>query len=520
MKLIYRILFLTTILVVSCKDDSYFYEEQPETVDMSVWDYLKSDNSHKYFCDLVSIYHLMDEIESNNPITMFIPKDEDLMELDTANVDMKSLLSYMVVPTLANIQTMTSSSKIQTLLDKFALLEYNSTDAQYFYDGTRILNSSPLFNDGRFYVLDDVVFPAPNLYEYFALYNPVFKDYIDIQDSTYFDVDLSTPIDFSLEGTVYDSVFTTENLFYKYYFGVDEESRYSTATFVLFTQEQLASALEIVKEDLDINEIPTEWKNNILLPSVITSSIFENSLQFSEFEEEMKNIQGVEVSVDVDNIDEDSRYICSNGIIYNMKEFYVPEELYKEPEPVAGNTAVYDIIEGDKWGWSSNVIVEGLEGYSDIEPKLVYPDEGALNSSVLVLDCGLGFDGTFKITFTQEGIFGAEKYRLLWSGSSTYCGLYKIYVNGELLQMRNYAGIDKDYFDSYEFRNTVIKGVTGNGNYQKVGNFNIVDFAVTNISEYGDVEVTFEYIGPSVDGQGNIRQPGIVIDYFKLEIYE
>ena len=511
------------VMFTACTDDqSYFKDSIPDTVDMSMWDYLKSDtSSHTYFMELVTKYALKEAINTSNPVTLFIPKDADLMALDTTDIQMKNMLSYIVVPTLINVQSMTKSNKVQTFLEKFALLEYNESEAEYFFDGKKIAEASPLFTDGRFYVLEDVVWPAPNLYEYISATNGIFRDYIDMQDSTYFDVAASTPIDFGSEGTIYDSVFTTVNLFYDAYFPVDQEFRYNTSTFVLFTQEQLDSAFVIVKEDLNIDQIPEAWKNDILLPYVIKKSIFDNSLQYSDFEPEMLNIRGEHVEVDVENIDESSRFICSNGVVFNMSEFIVPEELYKAQKVINGSDALTEVLVGDKWIWNlDKVKVEGLDG-TDVEPILITVEEGALNDQVLAVSLGDEFTDTFRLTFTQKGVFGAEKYRLLWSGSSTYCGLYKVYINGVPLQMRSYAGKDQDYFDSFEFSNRIVKSVTGNGVYSKVGNFNQFDFEVFNITEYTDVEITFEYLGPSLDGRGNRRgQPGLVIDYFKLEIYE
>ncbi len=522
MKQTYIILLITLIFAACNENEGYFYDSTPETIDMSMWDYLRSDTSnHTYFMELVAKHGLIETINSSNPVTLFIPSDEDLRALDTSDVYIKKMLSYIVLPAVINIQTLSKSNKVQTYLEKFALLEYNSGEAVYSFDGKKIVESSPLFVDGRFYVLEDVVWPAPNLYEYISSTNSVFRDYIDMQDSTYFDVAASKPIDFGSNGTIYDSVFTTVNTFFNAYFPVNEEYRYKTATFVLFTQEQLDSAFNIVKTDLNIDVIPNAWKNDILLPYVITRSIFDNSLQYSDFEPEMLNIKGEGIDVDVDNINENSRFVCSNGIVFNMTEFVVPEELYKAQKLINGSDALTEVLVGDKWIWNlDKVRVEGLDGTS-IEPTLFDVSTGALNNKVLGVSLGNEFADTFRLTFVQKGVFGAEKYRLLWSGSSTYCGRFRIYINGEALQMRSAAGKDQDYFDSYEFSNSVVKSITGNGVYKKVGNFNLFDFEVFNITDYTDVEITFEYIGPSLDSRGKQRgQPGLVIDYFKLEIYE
>lgn len=98
----------------SCKEDDYFYNATDETVSMSMWTYLESEPSHSYFMELVSKYNIDTLIADNNPTTLFIPSDEMLMQLDTTVINIKRMLNYLVVPTLVNVQSFSTSNKVQT----------------------------------------------------------------------------------------------------------------------------------------------------------------------------------------------------------------------------------------------------------------------------------------------------------------------------------------------------------------------------------------------------------------------
>jgi len=510
--------------MLSCqKEDDYFYKATEATVNTSMWDYLDSEPSYSYFMKLVTEYQLDTLLEKGNPVTLFVPNNDRLAQLDTTNMDVSRLLSYLVSPTLVNVQSFTTATKVQTQSLKFALIEYDFSKGSYTYDGVPIIESSPLYKDGRFYVLDDVVLPALNLYEYIAETNDVFKKFIDQQDSVYFDINLSTPIGSGIGGTTYDSIFSSENLFSKYYFPVDEEFRNSTATLTLFTQQQLDAALEIMKEDLKTDVIPQVWQDEVLLPTLVSNSVFNNSLQFGDFESRMVNIKGDSVSVDVNNIDASSRHICSNGIAFTVSDFIIPDSLYKAQSVINAMDLVEVINVGEDWKWNSDVTLEGISA-TNVVPTLQALDL-AKNESVLTVNLADNPEDTLRFSFIRKGVFGAEKYRLLWAGSNTYCGLFRIYINGQALQMRDESGKDSDYFDSYMFVGVrslgIIKSVTGLSVFQGTKGYNTVDFEVDNLTDYSDVEITFEYLGPSRVSSGEVRgKPGLVIDYLRLEMYD
>ena len=521
MKYIYLIIF-TILLSASCKEaDQYFSKDTPETVNSSMWDYLQKDSKFGYYTDLIKHYGLDSLFTNNNSYTLFIPSEEALDAVDTSLFKLDDVLLYQILDTQVNFQSIDAPTQVKTMFEKFALLEYNKTSGKYVIDGVSVGKGSSLFNNGCYYELEGCVMPPPNIYEYFKSKSAALKNYVDYTDSSYFDIESSTPIGISPKGTVYDSVFFVTNRFSEDFFPVKLESRDKFATFTIFTDQQYKNAIDIMKASLNIQEVPSVWLNEIFMPGFLKNCIFDKSLQYENFQPKMVNINGDSVKVNVSNINKDSRYICSNGAVYFFNDFAIPDSLYKSYSPIYAKDMVKELVAGSKWTWAETATVEGLDGTA-IAPKLQLSSY-AKKGSLFVLELGNNFDVSrnLRFTFTKKGVFGAEKIRLLWGGTSAYCGLWKIYINGKPVQMRTYSGVNADYLDSYLFTNTTIKSVTGLTNFKRAGNnYNTVDFAVKTMTEYSDVSITFEYVGPSRDFAGNIQGiPGIVIDYLLLEVY-
>ena len=521
MKYISQILFIF-LLVVSCKEnDDFFYKDTPETVNSSLWESLQNNSKLDYYTELIKQYGLDSLFKYNGSYTLFIPSEEALNTVDTSVFSLRNILLYQMLSTQVNLQAIDAPRLVQTLLEKYALLEYNTTKGVYEIDGVSIVNASSLYNNGCYYELEACVTPPPNIYEFFKTNSDALKNYVDYTDSLYFDIEASTPIAITEEGTIYDSVFYTVNWFSEDIFPVKLETRDKFATFTIFSDEQYANAIEIMKTDLGIEEVPSAWLNDIFMPTFLTNRIFDKSLQYADFNPKMVNVKGDSVLVDVTNINEDSRYVCSNGVVYFLNDFVIADSLYKSNKPIYAREMVEELVRDEKWGWSEIVKTEGLVG-SDVEPVLSSTNNG-LDGSLLVLEFDKDIQKTrdIRISFIKKGVFGAERFRLVWGGTSAFCGLWNIYINGEPVQMRTYAGIDADNFDSYMFSKTTIRSVTGLPNFKREGNnYNTADFVIETLTEYSDVEITFEYVGPSLDFSGNIQgTPGIVIDYLLLEIY-
>ena len=102
------------------------------------------------------------------------------------------------------------------------------------------------------------------------------------------------------------------------------------------------------------------------------------------------------------------------------------------------------------------------------------------------------------------------RYRLEWRANSRPSGLYTIYVNDQVLETQDKFGNVYTEFDTYDLRESIVS-VTGERFLSNEEGFNMKDYWVENITDYGDVKIRFEYKGP-----GENSTNGFNIDYVKL----
>jgi hypothetical protein len=490
----------STILLLACQDnwDNYYHRDTGETIDRNVWELISEKPEYSQFVALIKQYQLDSIFTTGRSITVFVPSNSALTGFDPDSGDIRTLLPYHIVERVINVQDITRSRLIETASKKFALIE---RDGNIFtIDGSEIVYFSPLCRDGRFYEISEVMYPRPTLYDYIALSSSIYKKYIDSFDTVYLDVNLSTPVGFDEQGnTIYDSVFIYENLFDNLFYPVNKDFRSGTATVVLFDEEQYNNALNEMAGKLGENfasneDIPEEWQFNVLLPRLVRDGIFEGSLQYSDFfAGRLKNIAGDSVDVDISNIDEDSRYVCSNGVVFKYLDYKVPEELYLLERRVQGEHLIR-LIGGNVFGWRQGVTVSGSN-----EAPIRSFSQDADNDSLMTLNLGIRYAGDFNLEFNIPNVF-PQRYRLEWRANFRPSGIFEVYVNDELVGQVNL----------FNLRSGVLS-VTGNIFAPSPGGLNRVDFVVDNITEYGNVKIGLKYIDT-----GGQNANGLTIDYVSL----
>jgi len=489
------------ILVISgqgCKDNwEEHYLPAEGVMHKTIWEAIQEEPRFSVFVEEIKKLSLDTIFNSGITHTLFIPENEALQQaLDTSRSP-EQLMLYHISPTLFMSRNVTQNQRLQTLLGKFALLSVEGNVSRY--DDVTIIISSPLFRDGKYYEIESPSIPRLNLYEFTARYSPYLKNYIDSQDSSYLDFELSTPVGFDDYGnTVYDSVVGVVNLFEQKYFPISKEFRNKNATFVLFTQEQYESALDQVASDLQLpggtsDAVPKEWQSKVLMPQLLTNAMFDGMLEYQEFMVgEMPSITGDIVNVDFLNINPDSKYLCSNGLTYTYNDFSIHDSLYLGATKIEGESLM-DTVGSQKWIWKEDIVVSGLVA----EPKK-YVSNFASNNGILSVEFPRSYQGEYSMEFVIYNMLPMP-YRLVWSSNSRPSGLFALYVNDEKI----------GEFDSYGFRSLILS-VTGEPFRPKNG-FNRKDFWVDNITEFGDVRVRFEYLG-----MGQNETNGLSIDYIEL----
>lgn len=495
------------LLVLGCENklwDDHYYD-QPETVDKDIWEVIQADENLSLFANYIREFKYDSLFEGTNPYTLFIPDNEAMEQmLDTGTMS-RPILDYHISLHVIQSRNIRGRVKIQTLGEKFAW--FNKSGNEMTLDEVPIEFESPLYRNGKYYILKSVTLPKPNLYEFFALNNPILSDYIDSQDSIILDKELSRPIGFdSLGNTIYDTVSIIYNEFEEEFFPVSEEFRFKTATIVFPLEEDYNSALTDMAQSLgagyvDYKDIPLAWQNEILIPYLLEHGVFENMVEESEFilppyrdTLKMKNILGDSVVIDYAPSD---KFLCSNGYAYNYESFEVPDTLWKgsyrhEGEWLLRQTGF------NKFTWlTPDVKVVSSTTFPPIR-ELV---PTASNDSICKVNFTKGYTGTFSLEFNIETLF-PRKYLMVVRTHMYVGGIFDIYVNDELV-------MTMDWYDYV--RNREIWFSVAGGAYRPSGGYNRFDCYIENKLDYGQTKIRFEYKEP-----GRVQSNGLVIDYIEF----
>ena len=499
---------LVAVLLTGCekKWDQYYYSNPP-TVNQNVWEAIKKDPDLATFVKYMEQMHYDTLFEYNNTYTLFIPDNGSFAGLPEADSITSSVIDYHIASFLVQSEAIKGKTKLQTLSDKFVLLEKKGI---LQFDGIDIYYESPLYLNGKFYKMNKVGFPLPNIYEFYEIHNPVFTDYIDSQDSIALDKEKSRPIGFDENGnTIYDTVVIVYNKFEEEYFPVSKEFRNKTATIVFPFEEDYNAALTKMAQSMgsiyeDYKDIPLEWQYEKLIPYLLDHGVFENMVERSTFLTptngdtiKMKNILGDSIIIDYVP---GEKILCSNGYVYNYTDFEVPDTLWASPVPFEGESLIYQ-TGNNKFGWIDDVIVSSSVSMKPLKDYIPQ----ASNDSILRVPFPVGYTGTFTLEFPVKDLF-PRKYLMKIRTDMYTGGIYDIYVNDELVTTFDY--------DRYKDRQGLIKSVTGIW-YKPDGRFNWFDCFVEEKAEYGKTRVKFVYQGPST-----LTTNGLVIDVIHFEPYD
>ena len=498
-KYIYSILSVLSIMALSSCEDvwSEHYNNEPVTSGESLWEAIQQDANAAKFVELIKEYHLDDTLfQSNDPHTFFVPSNSAIDQYLTDHTMTKAVLDYHILNFFIQPNNIDGKRKIQTRMLKFA--QFENKNGQYLFDDIPVTFSSPLYANGKYFMMDQVATPKPSLYEYIAENAPQLKLFIDMQDSIVLDKELSKPLGFDEEGnTIYDSVITVINLFEEEYFKVSEEFRVKTATLVfpkedLYQQALTQMALNIGSGYQSYEDIPVDWQQEELIPYLIDQGLFSNMLEPDKFRKDsIQNILGDYVKPKFFVAE---RTLCSNGYAYNYSSFEIFDSLYMSPLRNEAESFL-EVIGKDRFNWKEDVLVTSDETFIPNADHVSI----ASNDSILKVQFPKGYEGAYSVEFLSRPMF-PRRYLFVVRTNMYFGGVYDIYVNDELVKTF-------DYYDYQRFKKIMPSVITGK-RYIAVENFNKFDFWVDNITEYGQARIRFEYKGPS-----NVQYNGLMLDY-------
>ena len=503
------IIIIMIIMMTGCEEKwPDHYDSIPETVNKNVWEAIQNNPDLSLFVGYIREFQYDTLFLSDDPYTLFVPTNQAITELTDTVTITASLLDYHFSRHFIQSSNIRGIRKIQTLAEKFALLD-NSGDGLRF-DDIPLDFESPLYKNGKYFTMKKVGYPRPNIYEYFAANNPIFKYYIDAQDSIIVDMEKSRPLGFDEEGnTIFDTVAIIYNEFEELFFPVREEFRYRTATIVFPNENEYNEALTDMAIHLgsyqDYSDVPLEWQNKILIPYLLKQGVFENMIEEITFltptkrdTVKMKNILGDSVVIDYRV---DQKVICSNGYVYSYENFKVPDTLYKgsvnfEAESLLRETGI------NRFAWRESAKVVSDLAFTPHRDFNV----NASNDSLFRVSFPSNYTGAFSLEFYVRNLF-PRKYLMVVGTNINLGGIYDIYVNDELVRHMDWG--------DYLYQQGMLWSVTGTKRYMPKGTYNKFDAFVDNKAEYGETRVKFVYRGP-----GNVLHKGLTIDNLEFIPYD
>ena len=435
------------IIAAGCtKQWDEHYDVYPETVNENLWDAMQKDPQISNFVEVIKSFQLDTLFKSNTtntesdiPYTIFAPTNSAVSTFLSNNSFDTIVMRYHFASHFINTSSISGKRQVQTLTQKFALFE--NLGGRIKIDGIDITSESPLYLNGKYFTMDQVIEPKPNLYEYFQFTNPVLSNYIDTQDTIILDKEKSKPLGFDENGnTVYDTVSIVENKFEMKYFPVKHEFRTLSSTVVFPSSTDYNDALDVVAQELggnyvDHNDIPVDWQEQILIPHLLKQGVFLNRLEPEEFiwkspKDTLKLLNVLGDSVVITYTPTDKAY-CSNGYAYNYLDFVIPDSLYKGGTKFEGEILLKPT--GLKYAWKDSVIVKSDISLSPTQELVL----NASNDSIIRVSFPKGYAGKFSIEFKSPSLF-PRKYLMIVRTHMDYGGIYDFYVNDKLVRTFDY----------------------------------------------------------------------------------
>ncbi len=480
------------------------YNTTVTSINANVWDSLQNDKDLSILVQYIKKYKYDTLFLKSNTYSVFAPTNYAFNQLPSSDSITAGYIAYHISNFFIQSGNVKGKRKIETFNKKFALFDNSVSPARF--DDIVLDFESPLYLNGKYFKMNQVAIPKPNLYEYISATNPVLKSYIDSQDSIIIDKELSRPLYFDEDGnTIYDTVSIKYNKFEEEFFPVSKESRFKTATLVFPREEDYNNALTVMAGSLggnftDYRDISIVWQKKVLMPYLLKYGVFENMVEPVEFTIKtsrdtikMKNILGDSIIIKYEVAD---KAICSNGYAYNYANFIVPDTLFATKMRFEGEDLLKE-IGVNRYAWLGNVSIISNASYAPLKELVPV----ASNDTVLTVNFDKGYSGIYTVEFNIDNIF-PRKYLMVMGTNTNRGGIYNIYVNN--VKVKNF-----DYY-YYVLMKNVYTSVTGKRFATKNG-FNIIDCYVENLTQYGETRIKFEYIGP-----GKVLNNGLSLDYIEF----
>lgn len=322
-------------LLVGCKDEAWedHYEQQDIRLENSLLTVLSADSELSTFLGLLKQTEYYSLLNSSQAFTIWAPTNDALSNVPSSILNDPDLLEQFVGNHVSRFSYNSSSVYSEPLLVRMLngkYIEFSNVQDNLNFGEVDLIEQDLLSSNGILHTINDVLLVNPNIWDHLnqneANY-PILMDYLNQFNETVFDEENSVVIGTNTLGqTVYDSIFSSSNAFFKTIGYLNsEEERF---TFIGLTDDVYTNTYDVLD---DYYQFPVQDS----IKSNTDKTIFSN-LNFLNVELEdvdaspLISTTGNILSLSSSNIIED--YDLSNGNLFVVDQLALdPEDIIYKP---------------------------------------------------------------------------------------------------------------------------------------------------------------------------------------------
>lgn len=334
MKSTYFVLLISILLLGSCSDhwDNYYKKEnisgdvREEILSGNLRSFFESHSDYGRFYDWLKQAGVDKELDRDQYMTIWAVNNETF---DAASPEISDTLSirYHANYLSFGITNLKDGLRIKALNNIYIQINQDGDNGFLINKEARILDSYRVEN-GVVYVIDRLLEPKLNLFDYLMNLG---DDYSIIRDSIFkenrmlFDKANSTPVSVDKTGnTVYDSVFYVYNPIFEY---AEFNSQFKQFTAFVPSNEVIENCFEKLAVQYKLMGQTFASADSVLAMTWIKEAMFYNGFQTDFPDEDIKSVYSRIWRTTVQELDLDNPVELSNGIVYNVTNLKVPNNV-------------------------------------------------------------------------------------------------------------------------------------------------------------------------------------------------
>ncbi len=327
-----NIIYATLIFLVAltgCQknwDTHYGEEEELETSNLNLLDYLKSQPQYSEFVAKLEEYGLAEELSRDQALTVWAVSNDKMAALGSLGADTKAILSYHINSLRFDNTKLKEDLRVMTFNGKY--LSVRKEGEAVRVGDAQVVKGNQLCKNGVVHEISQLLTPDQSIYEYLDNLGDdysIIRDTLLAMNDTVFDPINSIPIGVDPTGnTLYDSVYVITNPIFEQ---ADIRSEFSETTMFLPSNQVIENCFD----DLGLlyDQFGKEFlkEDSLVAFSWIKDAIFYKSLLDDVSGEDLTSVFGKLWKPSVQKVDPAFKRM-SNGRIYEISKLKIPNNVH------------------------------------------------------------------------------------------------------------------------------------------------------------------------------------------------